>query len=150
MTERQRTGYRASLPKALDELLERRLPPSTDIPAELREQVAREALTSGVTPKGPVLVYVVRRLLHGLGAGDFPGPPDLRPGESAFVDRRIAEALGRLTAQRDAHAGRTAGEGPRHLVVNTDGYTKPEDLEPPSNVHQLRPHAAPAPTGGAA
>lgn len=132
--ERQRTGYRASLPKALDDLLET-APRGSDktLTPDMREAVAREALTCGITPKGPVLAYVVKRLRHSLGVGDFPTPPDLRPGETAFVDATLKAAAARLR-QLDGADTEPPVEG---LVVNPDGYT-PVDAVLPPNVHPLR------------
>lgn len=123
MSDRQRTGYRAALPKAVDDLLEKAPRGRDPLPPDLREAVAREALTCGVTPKGPTLRYVVLRLRHGLGAGDFPAPPDLPAGEGAYVDGRVGAALERLRS-----LARADTEPPTGVYVNPDGYTSPDNV----------------------
>lgn len=134
-------SYYARLPRALRDELARvprgaqgtRAVPLTE---PERELLAKAALELGVTPKGPVLVYVVRRLKAGLGLGDFPTPPNLGPGEGAFIDARLADAGPAL--ERAIAEQRNADNPPApRLHVDPTGYTSTEDVGHPPDVADL-------------
>jgi hypothetical protein len=138
MTPNPITTFRSALPQVLDDLLATapRDGTTTPLPDSLAEEVAREALTCGVKPNGPPLAYVVKRLRHGLGVGDFPSPPDLPQAERDYIERCVDGALERLRmfARQDATA-------PDRVIPNRDtgngGYTDPTTIGHPPNVTDL-------------
>jgi hypothetical protein len=139
------SSYLTRLPRTLfDSLATRSRGPHGMIdapPGHVREEIAKAALTSGIAARGPVLDYVVKRLRHGLGyGGDRPTPPDLRPGETAFVDRRIDEALSRLRHELEQAEGdqRTAS----HLRPDAGGFTPAVDVMAPEERHRVDELAA--------
>lgn len=120
------TTFYDSLPKTLRDELARSPRGGTydPVPPHVRELIAEAALTCGITAKGPILAYVVRRLRNGLNLGDYPTPPDLRTGEGEWLDGRLRPILEELRGKLGADQ---AGKGAR-LNVNPNGYTNPDNV----------------------
>lgn len=96
--------YLERLPKSLRDELGRagrrngvRLAPPS---MQVQERIAREALTCGVRAGGQQLAYVVRRLRHAVGIGEYPSPPSMRAADLEYIDAKVNGIIARLSDQR--------------------------------------------------